>query len=45
MIKPAVPLKSTDENIIYGTMNIRISHIGTEVRRNECKQDPCTLAV
>ena len=31
MIKPAVPLKSTDENIIYETMNIRISHIiGTE---------------
>ena len=27
MIKPAVPLKSTDENIIYETMNIRISHI------------------
>jgi len=30
MIKPAVPLKSTDENITYETMNIRISNIGNE---------------
>ena len=44
MIEPAVPLKSTDENIIYETMNIRISHIGTEGWRNKCKEDPCTLA-